>query len=85
MSVAQSEGDTNLTDRRAAWQARALDPATRALLERAAAAFLHQSVSTPCLNGVVKAEGIWLEDAAGRRFMDSTATTSTTSATAIRG
>ena len=70
MSVAQSEGDTNLTDRRAAWQARALDAATRALLERDAAAFLHQSVSTPCLNAVTKAEGIWLEDAAGRRFMD---------------
>ena len=31
-AVAQSESDTNLTGRRAAWQARALDEATRALL-----------------------------------------------------
>jgi 4-aminobutyrate aminotransferase len=69
-SVAQSEGDTNLTDRRAAWQARALDPAARALIERDARAFLHQSVSTPCLNAVAKAEGIWIEDTAGRRYMD---------------
>ncbi len=65
-----SEGDTNLTGRRAAWQARALDPATRALLARDAASFLHQSVSTPCLNAIAKAEGIWIEDTAGRRYMD---------------
>jgi 4-aminobutyrate aminotransferase len=70
LSVAQSEGDTNLTDRRAAWQARALDPAGRALVERDAKTFLHQSVSTPCLNAIAKAEGIWIEDTAGRRYMD---------------
>ena len=69
-TVAPSEGDTNLTDRRAHWQARALDAATRCLLFRDAAAFLHQSVSTPCLNVIAKAEGIWIEDVAGRRYMD---------------
>jgi 4-aminobutyrate aminotransferase len=68
--VAPSEGDTNLTDRRAEWQARAIDQATRELLARDARAFLHQSVSTPCLNAIAKAEGIWIEDTAGRRFMD---------------
>ncbi|MDB5557552.1 MAG: aspartate aminotransferase family protein [Enterovirga sp.] len=69
-AVAESESDTNLTDRRAAWQARALDGDTRHLLARDADAFLHQSVSTPCLNGIAKAEGIWIEDVAGRRYMD---------------
>lgn len=68
--VAQSEGDTNLTDRRAAWQARALDERTRALLARDARHFVHQSVSTPCLNAIARAEGIWIEDVAGRRYMD---------------
>ncbi|MFE1599629.1 (R)-1-hydroxy-2-aminoethylphosphonate ammonia-lyase [Methylobacterium sp. ID0610] len=68
--IAESEGDTNRTDRRAAWQARRLDGPTRDLLARDAAAFLHQSVSTPCLNGIVRAEGIWIEDTAGRRTMD---------------
>ena len=68
--VAESEGDTNLTDRRARWQAGALDEPTRALLARDARAFLHQSVSTPCLNAIAKAEGIWIEDTAGRRYMD---------------
>ena len=67
---AQSEGDTNLTGRRAAWQAGALDPAARALLARDSRAFLHQSVSTPCLNAIARAEGIWIEDTAGRRYMD---------------
>jgi 4-aminobutyrate aminotransferase len=66
----QSEGDTNLGGSRAAWQARALDPAARALLARDQRSFLHQSVSTPCLNAIARAEGIWIEDTAGRRFMD---------------
>lgn len=68
--VAESESDTNLTDRRAAWQARALDASTRDVLRRDSAGFLHQSVSTPCLNAIAKAEGIWIEDVAGRRYMD---------------
>ncbi len=68
--IAESESDTNLTDRRAAWQDEALDATTRDLLERDSRAFLHQSVSTPCLNAIVRAEGIWIEDAVGRRYMD---------------
>ena len=66
----QSEGDVNSSPRRKAWQDSALDPATRTLLVRDSAAFLHQSVSTPCLNGIARAEGIWIEDTAGRRYMD---------------
>ncbi len=68
--VPQSEGDTNLTSRRAAWQARALDAGTRALLSEDERHFLRQSVSTPCLNAIARAEGIWIEDVAGRRTMD---------------
>jgi 4-aminobutyrate aminotransferase len=69
-AIAQSESDTNLTGRRAAWQARALDGPTRALLAEDERHFLRQSVSTPCLNAIAKAEGIWIEDVAGRRYMD---------------
>src|SRR5829696_3277783 len=68
--IAESEGDTNLTTRRAEWQARRIEPTTKDLLARDEAAFLHQSVSTPCLNAVAKAERIWIEDLAGRRYMD---------------
>jgi 4-aminobutyrate aminotransferase len=66
----QSEGDVNRSPRRAEWQREHLDEDTRALLARDSAAFLHQSVSTPCLDGIAKAEGIWIEDLAGRRYMD---------------
>jgi 4-aminobutyrate aminotransferase len=69
-AIAQSEGDTNLTGRRAEWQAGALDDATRALLAADARHFLRQSVSTPCLNAIAKAEGIYIEDVAGHRYMD---------------
>ena len=69
-NVPQSEGDTNLTGARAAWQARALDAETSALLAEDERYFLRQSVSTPCLNTIAKADGIFIEDAAGRRYMD---------------
>lgn len=68
-SPAQSESDTNRTARRAAWQ-RGLDAGTEALVAEDARYFLHQSVSTPCLSAIAKAEGIWIEDAGGRRYMD---------------
>ncbi len=65
----ESESDSNRSPRRAAWQ-KDLDAATRALVEEDARWFLRQSVSTPCLSAIVKAEGIWIEDAGGRRYMD---------------
>ena len=67
---AQSEGDVNLSPRRTEWQREHLDEPTRVLLARDSAAFLHQSVSTPCLSAIRKAEGLWIEDLAGRRYMD---------------
>ncbi len=65
-----SEGDVNQSPSRSEWQSQHLDPGTRTLLARDSAAFLHQSVSTPCLNAIAKAQGIWIEDVAGRRYMD---------------
>jgi 4-aminobutyrate aminotransferase len=32
--------------------------------------FLHQALSTPCVSTIAKAEGIWIEDMDGRRYMD---------------
>jgi 4-aminobutyrate aminotransferase len=66
----QSEGDVNHSPRRTQWQQENLDTTTRTMLARDSAAFLHQSVSTPCLNAIAKAQGIWIEDTAGRRYMD---------------
>jgi len=67
---AQSEGDVNSSPNRAAWQQTHLDDASRALLTRDSAAFLHQSVSTPCLAAIRHAEGVYIEDVAGRRYLD---------------
>lgn len=66
----RSEGDVNISPRRVAWQAEALDDETRALLEEDARYFLHQSLSTPCLNALRACEGIYIEDLQGRRYMD---------------
>jgi 4-aminobutyrate aminotransferase len=67
---AQSESDSNQTAERQAWAKRNLDESARALLAEDQKYFLRQSVSTPCLNAIVKAEGIFIEDTGGRRYMD---------------
>ncbi|MCL6553728.1 MAG: aspartate aminotransferase family protein [Firmicutes bacterium] len=70
VSPKPSEGDVNLSPRRAAWQAAMLDEPTRALLAEDARYFLHQALSTPCLTALRRCEGIYLEDLQGRRYMD---------------
>ncbi len=64
------EGESNTSAARTAWRGRQDDTALSTLLERDAAVFLHQSLSTPCLSAIARAEGIWIEDTAGRRYMD---------------
>ncbi len=68
--MTHTEGESNRSEARAAWAARHPDPATRDLLLRDAEAFLHQSLSSPCVSTIARAEGIWIEDTAGRRYMD---------------
>jgi len=66
----RSEGDINLSDRRAAWQAGALDDETRKLLSEDARYFLHQSLSTPCLNALSGCGQASIEDTQGRTYLD---------------
>jgi 4-aminobutyrate aminotransferase len=65
-----SEGDLNLSPRRARWQAAQLDAETRTLLEEDARYFLRQSLSTPCLTALRGCDGAWIEDLQGRRYLD---------------
>ena len=65
-----TEGEANTSTARADWAAQEEDGATRELLRRDGQAFLHQSLSSPCVATIAKAEGIWIEDTAGRRYMD---------------
>lgn len=66
----RTEGDVNHTPARRAWQAAHLGEAARALLAADQRAFLRQSLSTPCLNGLRRARGAWIEDLDGRRYLD---------------
>lgn len=66
----KSEGDLNLSPWRDEWQTTALDAETRALLAEDARYFLHQSLSTPCLNVLTRAKGSFIEDVQGRRYLD---------------
>ncbi len=68
--VDRSEGDVNLSPRRQQWQNANLDERTQQLLADDARWFLEQSLSTPCLNGLAGARGIYIEDLQGRRYMD---------------
>ncbi|MFP6771697.1 MAG: aspartate aminotransferase family protein [Alphaproteobacteria bacterium] len=67
---AQTEGDVNSSPRRQAWARANVSDSMRDILQRDADAFMHQSVSSPCLSVIKKAEGIFIEDMDGRRFMD---------------
>jgi len=70
MDLQRIEGDTNLTNRRKVWQDENVGQEARDLMARDSQRFLKQSLSTPCLSAVRKAEGIWIEDYDGRRYMD---------------
>lgn len=65
-----SEGDLNLSPHRRAWQEAHIGPETREWLDKDERYFLRQALSTPCLNVLKKAEGIYIEDMEGRRYMD---------------
>jgi 4-aminobutyrate aminotransferase len=65
-----SEGDINMSSQRTTWQNNQLDDATRARIDADARHYLHQSMSTPCMNALRVAHGIYLEDLRGRRIMD---------------
>ncbi len=66
----RSEGDVNTTPARQAWNASMGDKRTQALLKRDADVFLHQAMSTPCLDTLDAAEGIYIQDATGKKYMD---------------
>jgi len=66
----QSEGEINTSPRRVNWVARTHDTETGSMLDEDARYFVHQSVSTPCLSVIAKAEGAYIEDMQGHRYLD---------------
>ncbi|MCG0017873.1 aspartate aminotransferase family protein [Vibrio parahaemolyticus] len=66
----RSEGDVNTTPARHLWNASMDDERTQELLKRDSEVFLHQAMSTPCLDTLEAAEGIYIQDATGKKYMD---------------
>jgi len=64
-----TEGDVNLSPNRQKWLDQ-LEPGTRKLLHADADVFLHQSLSTPCLDVLADCEGSVIRDMEGREFLD---------------
>jgi 4-aminobutyrate aminotransferase len=64
-----SEGDINLTESRQQWKAQ--NAATvREWLEKDERYFLHQSMSTPCLDVIETSHGSYIENIEGTKYLD---------------
>ncbi|HEV8544538.1 MAG TPA: aspartate aminotransferase family protein, partial [Verrucomicrobiae bacterium] len=66
----RSEGDINISPRRAEWARQNINPETQHWLDEDSHYFLHQSLSTPCLNVLKSSSGTRIEDLQGRRYYD---------------
>lgn len=65
-----SEGDSNQSFFRRSWRSCQLDAETRQWLAEDEQYFLHQSLSTPCLNVLKSCKGSTVTDIQGRRYLD---------------
>ncbi|MGL4786234.1 MAG: aspartate aminotransferase family protein, partial [Cetobacterium sp.] len=70
MNKITSEGDINTSSNRKIWQEKNINYETNCILRDDEDSFLHQSLSTPCLNVLKKSKGIYLEDISGKIYMD---------------
>jgi len=64
-----TEGDVNFSSSRKKWY-KTIDASTLDLLEQDAELFIHQSLSTPCLDVVESCGGIYLTTVSGKKYMD---------------
>lgn len=64
-----SEGDVNLSEERKSWNHQ-LGQDTRAWLDKDAKYFLHQSMSTPCLDVLDNASGAMIQNLSGHKYLD---------------
>ena len=66
----REQGDINLTPNRKQFWKRNLSGQAKKCFEEDTKYFLHQSLSTPVLNVISKAQGIYLEDLDGKQYID---------------
>lgn len=65
-----TEGDINLSDERLKWNQEITDAETLQILEDDARYFLHQSMSTPCLEVLKSSKGSGMVTQSGRHLLD---------------
>tara|TARA_R110000868_G_scaffold379387_1_gene645188 strand:- start:757 stop:2112 length:1356 start_codon:yes stop_codon:yes gene_type:complete len=66
----KTEGDINLTSAREEWLKSEVSDSTKRLLEKDAKYFLHQSMSTPCLDVLESCEGAHIKNTIGKKYLD---------------
>jgi 4-aminobutyrate aminotransferase len=64
------EGDLNLSEEKKAWQEQNLSQSVFDILKLDEKYFVHQSLSTPCLNVVSAGNGSFIIDGQGRKILD---------------
>lgn len=70
LDALKSEGDINLTPARKKWAEQNIDAETKRWLELDAKYFLHQSLSTPCLDVLSSCEGAEFTTLGGKEILD---------------
>ncbi len=65
-----TEGDINITEERRKWDRHHLDPKTLEILNDDARYFLHQAMSTPCLDVLEFSQGSGMKTLAGNSILD---------------
>lgn len=63
------EGDVNFSQNRENW-INALDNKSKEVLEADESVFMKQSMSTPCMNVIVNAQGCYIGDISGEKYLD---------------
>lgn len=65
-----TEGDVNFSEERRKWDREITDPQTRQTLDDDARYFLHQSMSSPCLDVLESCKGIGMTTLSGKYLLD---------------
>ncbi len=68
--IEREQGDVNTTDNRRKYWERNLSDKAKKWFDEDNKYFLHQSLSTPVINVLAKARGIYIEDLDGKKYID---------------
>ncbi len=66
----RTEGDVNISKYRNKWIKENIDKKTKKILDEDSKYFLHQSLSSPCMNTLTHCEGSYIFDNQGRSYLD---------------